>query len=140
MSNDLYHDRIIEWSKKTDHDNRLENPDRSATVSNPLCGDRITVELKMEGDIIKVVSCLVKGCMLCKASGAILAELAGGMKISELKTMALDLELALKSQNDNPESFPEAYGVFYPVKKHKSRHSCVLLPLNAVIKAFSECK
>lgn len=140
MSNDLYHERIIEWSKKIDRYKRLENPDCSATVFNPLCGDRITVELEMENDLIKAVSCSVKGCMLCKASGSILAESAGGMKCGELKTLASDLERALKEQVDDHETFPEPYRVFFPVRRHKSRHSCVMLPLDAAIKAFSECK
>jgi len=138
MSNDLYHDRIIEWSKKNDHNRRLENPDCSATVSNPLCGDRVTVELEIEADVLKAMSCRVKGCLLCKASGSVLAELATGMRFNELKTMVSDLERALRSQADNPESFPEAYRMFYPVKAHKSRHSCVLLPFEAVIKSVSE--
>ncbi|MBN2374224.1 iron-sulfur cluster assembly scaffold protein [bacterium] len=137
MNNDLYHDQIIKWSKKTDNNKRLENPDCSATVSNPLCGDRVTIEVEIEGDVIKDMSCQIKGCMLCRASGSILAKLAGGMKYSELKNMALDLEQALKSQTDNPESFPETYRMFYPVKKHRSRHSCVLLPFEGVIKSVS---
>ncbi|MBN1624958.1 MAG: iron-sulfur cluster assembly scaffold protein [Deltaproteobacteria bacterium] len=140
MSNDLYHEQIIERAKRSDNNIRLENPDCSATVSNPLCGDRITVELKMEGDVIKAISGPVKGCVLCKASASILAEIAVGMKCDELKSMASDLGQALKSQADNNESFPKAYRMFYPVKKHKSRHSCVMLPLEGALKAISECK
>lgn len=136
MSENIYHKQIIEWSKKTDHSNKLEHPDCSATVSNPLCGDRVLVELELDGDVIRSISCRIKGCMLCKASGAILAQGARGMRLDELKDMRSKLDSTLKSPDD-PGSFPEAYRMFIPVRSHKSRHSCVLLPFDAVIEAVS---
>ena len=138
MNYDLYQDQIIEWSKKTDHAGRLENADCSGTASNPLCGDRITVELQMDGEEIKSMAYQVRGCLLCKASSSMLAELARGLTFDQLKTMSSALDQALKSSQDSPECFPEWYRLFYPVRSHKSRHSCVLLPLDAVIKAISE--
>lgn len=137
MSENIYHDQIIEWSKKTDYSNKLEHPDCSATVSNPLCGDRVLLELELDADVIRSISCSVKGCMLCKASGAILAQGAGGMRLDELKDMRSKLASALKSPADDPGSFPEAYRMFIPVRSHKSRHSCVLLPFDAIMEAVS---
>jgi nitrogen fixation NifU-like protein len=138
MSEDIYQDQIIEWSKKTDHVARLENAHCKATASNPLCGDRISVELELSGEFIKSMAYQVKGCLLCKASSSILAERAGGLGFGELTKMISELDGALKSSKDDTESFPEGYRLFYPVRFHKSRHSCVLLPFEAVIKAVSE--
>jgi len=138
MSENLYQAQIIEWSKKTDHAKGLENVHCRATSSNPLCGDRITVELELDGEVVKSIACQVRGCLLCKASSSILAELAGGLTFDQLISMKLDLDLALKSSTDDPEAFPQEYRMFYPVRYHKSRHSCVILPFEAVIKAISE--
>lgn len=138
MNQDIYQDQIVEWSKKTDHSASLKNANCRATASNPLCGDRISVELELDGDVIKSMAFQVRGCMLCKASGSILAESVRGLGIDELKGIYSRLEGALKASDDDAESFPEGYGMFSPVRLHKSRHSCVLLPLEAVIKAVSE--
>ena len=138
MSQDIYQDQIIEWSKKTDHTAWLKNAHCKATASNPLCGDRISVELELAGEVIKSMAYQVRGCLLCKASSSILAERASGMGFDELKNMSSRLDGALKALSDDPESFPEGYGLFFPVRLHKSRHSCVMLPFEAVIQAVSE--
>ena len=138
MSEDIYQEQIIEWSKKTDHTAGLKNAHCSATASNPLCGDRISVELELAGDVIKSMAYQVRGCLLCKASSSILAERASGLELDELKKLRSELEGALNASNDVAESFPEGFRLFFPVRLHKSRHSCVMLPFEAVIKAVSD--
>lgn len=138
MNENIYHDQIVEWAKRTEHIASLENIHCRSVASNPLCGDRVAVELELDGDIIKSMACQVKGCLLCRAAGAILAERIKGRGFAELKTASSDLEGALKSATDDPASFPEGYRLFFPVRSHKSRHSCVLLPFEAVIRAVSE--
>jgi nitrogen fixation protein NifU and related proteins len=138
MSEDVYQNQIIEWSKRTDHTASLKNSHCRATVSNPLCGDRISVELELDGDVIKSMALQVRGCLLCKASGSILAERVRGLLFDDMKKICSELDGALKALNDDPGSFPEGYRLFFPVRFHKSRHSCVLLPFEAVIKAVSE--
>jgi len=138
MGDELYQDQIIEWSKKTDHAMRLGKFHCGCTVNNPLCGDRITVELQLAGEEIKLMAYQVRGCLLCKASCSILAETAKGLTFDQLERLGSDLRQALKSSSDDPEGFPEGYRLFFPVRSHKSRHSCVLLPFEAVVKAISE--
>ncbi len=140
MNENIYQDQIVEWAKRTDHIASLENIHCRSVASNPLCGDRVSVELELDGDSVKAMACQVKGCLLCRAAGAILAEWARGRSFDELTTIRSDMEGALKSAYDDPESFPEGYRLFFPVRSHKSRHSCVLLPFEAVIKAVSEWK
>jgi len=138
MDENIYHDQIIEWSKKADHIAKLENAHCRATASNPLCGDKVSVELELNGDVIKLMACQVRGCLLCKASSSILVERIRDLTVEELKIMWSDLDGSLKSSTDGPESFPEGYGMFFPVRSHKSRHSCVLLPFEAALKAVAE--
>jgi nitrogen fixation NifU-like protein len=138
MNEDIYQDQIIEWSRNTDHIVRLENIHCRATASNPLCGDKITVEMELDGDLIISMGYQIKGCVLCKASSAILAEKIRGLRFDDLNKMSLDLDRSLKSPNDEHGSFPAGYDLFYPVRMHKSRYSCVQLPFNAVVNAISE--
>jgi nitrogen fixation protein NifU and related proteins len=140
MNENLYQTQIIERSKMIDQATHLEDANCTGTASNPLCGDRISVELQLDGDIIKSIACHVRGCLLCKASSSILAEQAKGLSFDGLITLYSDVVNALNSSTDAPESFPEGYRLFFPVRSHKSRHSCVMLPFDAVIKAVSEYK
>jgi nitrogen fixation protein NifU and related proteins len=138
MNEELYQEQIIELSKKADHSQCLDKADCSCTLSNPLCGDRIAVEMQMDGEKIKSIACQVRGCMLCKASTSVLLETVRGMTLAQIKRIAFELTQALRSSSDEPECFPVEYRMFYPVRTRKSRHSCVMLPIDAVVKAISE--
>jgi nitrogen fixation NifU-like protein len=137
MNEDIYNNAIIEWSKRTAHADHLEYPDKKGTASNPLCGDQITVELRMEDRIIRSMAVQVRGCILCKASSFHLAEFAEGLTLDRIKMIRHDLENMLKSADSLPPELPEAIRMFLPVRPHKSRHACVLLPYDAVINAAS---
>lgn len=137
MSEDLYHKAIIEWSKRTEHTSPLEKADCEGTANNPLCGDRVLVELNIKGGIIQSMAYQVRGCLLCKASSAHLASIVKGLTLDKVKEMGQDLKKALKTVNGELADFPKMHRIFYPVQSHKSRHSCVLLPYDAVINALS---
>ena len=136
MNEDIYHDAIIEWSKRTSHASNLEHADNRGTASNPLCGDQVTVELRIEDRIVQSMAVQVRGCVLCKASSFYLAELAKDLTLDKIKMIRHNLENTLKSADDFPPQLPEGLRMFLPVRYHKSRHSCVLLPYDAVINAF----
>lgn len=138
MNEDLYHDAIIEWSKRTSRVTHLEHADKKGAASNPLCGDQVTVELRLEDGIIQSIAIQVCGCLLCKASTSFLAEFAEGLALDNIKMIRHNLENLLKSADDFPPELPEDLRMFLPVRYHKSRHFCVLLPYDAVINAMSQ--
>jgi nitrogen fixation protein NifU and related proteins len=138
MSEELYQEQIIQWSKKADNKARLDILNCGCTVKNPLCGDQISVELLVSDGQINASAIQVRGCLLSKASTSILNESLKGKTLDQVKKAGFDLEHALRSSSGGPECFPEEYRLFYPVRERKSRHSCVLLPFEAVIKAFSQ--
>ncbi len=78
----------------------------------------------------------VRGCLLCKASSAHLASLAQGLTLDEIRKMRQDLNRALKKPHLEHAYFPKSHIIFFPVRSHKARHSCVLLPYDAVIEAL----
>jgi nitrogen fixation protein NifU and related proteins len=138
MNEELYQEQIIELSKKADRFVCLDRADCSCTLNNPLCGDRIKVEVQLDGEKIKSIACQVRGCLLSKASTSVLYETIRGLTLEQVRKIAFELNQALKSSSDDPECFPEEYRMFYPVRTRKSRHSCVMLPVDAVVKAISE--
>ena len=71
---DLYQEVILEHSKVPRNYRELAGADRHAEGYNPLCGDRFTVYLKMEGDIIRDVAFQGSGCAISKASASMMTQ------------------------------------------------------------------
>ncbi|NNF98871.1 MAG: iron-sulfur cluster assembly scaffold protein [Desulfobacteraceae bacterium] len=136
MTEDIYQDPIIRLSKQREHDGFLDSPDIRGTADNPLCGDRVTVELDISDGIIRHMKYQVRGCLLTRASCANLAGMIEGVDISGIHRLRNEFNRALSSQGSDRHEFPPPVAVFSPVAPHKSRHSCLLLPYDAVIDAM----
>src|SRR5258708_12937941 len=78
MTNQLYHEALMEAARQATGHGRLAKADAAATVDNPLCGDRVTIELRLADGRIAEIAHEVRGCVLCKASAAVLAPEAVG--------------------------------------------------------------
>lgn len=135
MSEDLYHKTLLDLAALPEE--RLERPDRSATVDNPLCGDRITVDIKLEDGKITEVGHEVRACLICQATAAVLSRSAVGRTEAEIHAAAQDVREMLKSGAEPPEGDWGEMANFQPVADYRSRHGCVLLPFDAVKKAFA---
>ncbi len=138
MSDDLYQQAIMERVKKPVGAGRLAAPDATATVDNPLCGDRITLDLKLSGGVIAAIGHQVRGCALCQASASVIASTAIGQK----PAAALAGRESLRAMLGGGEASAPwaALGIFAPVRRHKSRHDCVLLPFDALARALAQAK
>lgn len=115
---------------------RLDAPDASATVDNPLCGDRVTIDLRRGGDRVSEIGHVVRGCVLCEAAAAVIVEAGTGAAESELRAVSDRVRLMLEQGGPPPEGEWEKAGMFLPVRPHPSRHDCVLLPFQALLEAL----
>ena len=134
MLNSLYQERIIDLAKRARLRGRLGAPDASARVDNPLCGDRVVIDLAIEHHKITAIGHRVRGCALCEAASEIIASSAPGMTIPEVAAVESAMRTYLKSRGDVPPAWGEL-SVFEPVRTVPSRHECVLLPFSAVRQA-----
>ena len=69
---DLYQEVVIDHSKKPRNFRKPEGANRSAEGVNPLCGDEITVYLKLSGDVIEDIGFQGAGCAISKASASLM--------------------------------------------------------------------
>lgn len=136
MSDDLYQQAIMERAKSRVGAGRLANPTASATVDNPLCGDRITLDLTLTNGTIAAVGHQVRGCALCQASASVIAATA----IGQTPDTGLAGRNILREVLGGKEAAPPwtDLGIFAPVQRHKSRHDCVLLPFEALARALAQ--
>ena len=137
MLNALYQDAILAAARRTSGCGRLAHPHGSATVDNPLCGDRVTldVELGPSGRIVEVGH-VVRGCLLCEAAAVLIAEHAPERDVENLVRVCAGVDTALKANASFP--WPELE-MFAPVRDAKSRHRCVGLPFEALAAAVADC-
>jgi nitrogen fixation NifU-like protein len=136
MIAELYHQDMVERARRGFGKGRLQQASASVTVDNPLCGDRVTLDITRVGDRVAAVGHDVKGCLLCEAAAATIAEFARGKGSEELKAMSAAVTDLMKKGVQPPAAFA-CLQVFAPVHSAKSRRDCVLLPFEALGKALS---
>ena len=135
MNDQLYQDRIVALAKAKTGAGRLEAPTKSARRDNPLCGDRVTIDVKLDGQgRITEIAHQVRSCLLCQASASALSAVAVGRDAAGIAEVRHDAERALGRQAGEAH---EPFTAFVPVAAHKSRQECVLLPLEALKDALA---
>lgn len=84
---DLYQQVILDHHKKPRNFRSLAGGGLHAEGHNPLCGDRVTVYLQLENDVIKDVSFQGSGCAISTASASMMTEALKGKTLAEADTL-----------------------------------------------------
>jgi nitrogen fixation protein NifU and related proteins len=134
VSQDLYQDALKDLAQKGRGRGRLAEPDRTVTLDNPLCGDRVTMDVALDGDRVAAVGHEVRGCLLCEAGAELIAETVPGRVAQDLR----DLPDAVKAYLKDETAAAPVAGLepFAPARAFRSRHRCVTLPFEALAKAL----
>lgn len=140
MTDEFYHAAIMERASRVADDHRLTHPDASATVDNPLCGDRVTLDVRLASGRIVEVGHRVRGCALCRASTSVIVETAPGATIAETAAAEAELRALLAGSNEDAGAPPSPLAIFRPVRDHRSRHDCVTLPFDALAEALRQAQ
>ena len=90
MDRQAYIDYLVDHYEHPRHKHRMEDADVQLGGGNPGCGDLITVYLKIEDDRIQAISFEGEGCTISQAGGSIVAEMAEGMSLDEVKALGLE--------------------------------------------------
>ena len=99
----IYTDIIMEHSMETYNKHELKEKDDSEHGHNPSCGDDITLEIKLESDIIKDLSFIGHGCAISQASTSIMIDLLKG-KTKEEALKLIDIFLKMIKREKVEES------------------------------------
>lgn len=139
MTDALYHDALVRLARESFGAGRLDPPAAEGARDNPLCGDRVTMEVRLEGGRIAALAHRVRGCLLCQAAASFLARAAPGRSPDEVRA-GRDLAAALLGGAPPPGGAWAGLEVFAPVQAVKSRHRCVLLAFEALCEALSQAE
>lgn len=132
----LYSDRVMALARDIPRQDRLDAPDATVQQVSPLCGSRITVDLKLEGDRVADYGQTVRACTLGQAAASILARHVIGRSSAELHRVRAEMRAMLKEGGPPPGPPWSDLEVLLPARGVKSRHGSVLLPFEAVVKAL----
>ncbi len=132
MSDALYQDALLKLAKEAPRKGRLEPNDASVRLDNPLCGDRVRIDLRMSGPRIADLAHEVRGCVLCEAAAGAIGRLAVGLDKDGVARLAAEADKALAGEATNIQELQ----AFSPVSKHRSRQDCVRLPFQALNEAI----
>ena len=84
---DLYQEVILDHNKHPRNFGPLEDADRDAEGYNPLCGDRLTLHVKLDGQIITDIRFEGSGCAISTASASVMTETLKGKTVPEAKAL-----------------------------------------------------
>lgn len=134
MTAELYQTAIMSAARAATGNGRLADADASATRDNPLCGDRVTVDVKLAGGRIAAVAHDVRGCALCQAAASLIGDAAPGLAAAEAAALPAAVD-ALLAGAAPPAGVFSRIEMFTPVRAHRSRFDCVKLPFLALAEA-----
>lgn len=136
MSDPLYKKALLRLAADATGAGRLAEPHCSGVAHNPVCGDKVSVDLAVEDGRIAGIALETKACVLTQASASILGGDAAGLNRAEVAAL-LECVGAMLAEGAKPPPAPfDCYGEFEGVAGHRNRHRCVLLPIEAVLIAF----
>ena len=86
-ANDLYQELILDHGRRPRNFRVLEGAVRRADGHNPLCGDKVTVYLKVSGDVVTEVTFQGSGCAISTASTSIMTDVVRGRTLAEVEAI-----------------------------------------------------
>lgn len=131
---EVYNELIMEHSMNSYNKKKLENPDYSCVGHNPNCGDEITLELKLNGDIIQDMAFSGHGCAISQASTSVMIDVLKGKTIEEAKEIIKTFIEMIKREITDEEELKklEEAIAFRNVSNMPARVKCALLAWHTI--------
>jgi nitrogen fixation protein NifU and related proteins len=131
---DLYQEVILDHNRRPRNFRVMEDANHRADGHNPLCGDRVTVFVRLAGDCIEDVSFQGHGCAISKASASLMTDSVKGHSLGEVEALFQDFQSMVTAP---PDTDVEADGlgklvVFAGVREFPSRVKCASLAWHAL--------
>lgn len=131
---ELYNELIMEHSMNSYNKKKLEKADYCEIGHNPNCGDEITLELKLNGNIIEDMAFSGHGCAISQASTSIMIDTLKGKTIEEAKEIIKTFIEMIKrdiTDEDNLKKLEDAIA-FRNVSNMPARVKCALLAWHTI--------
>jgi nitrogen fixation protein NifU and related proteins len=131
---ELYQEVILDHNRRPRNFGTLADPTRTARGHNPLCGDKLTLQLRLEGDRIVEVAFEGTGCAISKASASLMTEAVKGKTITEVEALFERFHAVVTAPGDVPVDTAGLgkLAVFAGVREFPARVKCASLAWHTV--------
>jgi nitrogen fixation NifU-like protein len=129
---DLYQEVILEHSKAPRNYRELKEADHQAEGFNPLCGDRFTVYLQMDGDAIRDIGFQGSGCAISKASASMMTQTLKGKTKREADEIFQRFHKVVTGNANGDSADLGKLAVFAGVSEFPLRVKCATLAWHTV--------
>jgi nitrogen fixation NifU-like protein len=134
--NDLYRDVILDHNRHPRNFGALDAPDASVEGYNPMCGDRLTLRLKMSGDRIADIRFEGQGCAISTASASLMTEAVKGKNRAEALALFSRVHRLL-TDDEAPGEELGKLAALSGVREYPARVKCASLCWHTLASALS---
>jgi nitrogen fixation NifU-like protein len=125
--NDLYQEVILDHNRRP-HNFRVIDPASAKQEGyNPLCGDRLTLFLTLDGDVIRDAAFQGSGCAISKASASLMTDAVKGKTVAEARALFEQFHHMITSDPGTPTADLGKLAVFAGVRDYPTRVKCASL-------------
>jgi nitrogen fixation NifU-like protein len=127
---ELYQQVILDHNRKPRNFRRVSQPTRRAEGHNPLCGDHVSVEVKVEDGTIRDIAFQGSGCAISKAAASMMTGSLQGQTVADAEALFGRFHRMLTEDGSEPEGTDTLgkLAVFAGVREFPSRIKCATLP------------
>lgn len=132
---DLYQSVILDHNRRPRNYHVLPTANRVGSGNNPLCGDEVTVYVKLDGDRIADISFQGSGCAISQASASLMTLNLKGKTIQEAEQIAGDVHKLITTGNVNDDEISDL-SALAGVHQFPARIKCATLSWHAALNAI----
>ena len=124
---ELYQELILDHNKSPRNCRKLDDANRRADGFNPLCGDKVSVSIKLDGNVISDVAFEGSGCAISTASASLMTESLKGKSLDEARQLFDRFHGLVTGDTNQPDNDMGKLAVFSNVGNYPARVKCATL-------------
>lgn len=134
---DLYQEVVLEHKRSPRNFGHLAHPTHQAQGTNPSCGDRVAVELELEGEQVRDIAFSGQACAICMASTSMMTEAVKGQDLAHARALQQRFRAVLTGEAEPDEDALGKLVSLAGVRQYPSRIKCALLGWHALMHAIA---
>jgi nitrogen fixation NifU-like protein len=125
---DLYQEVILDHNRRPRNFGALEQPTHQAEGYNPLCGDRMTLHLRLEGEVVSDIAFAGSGCAISRASASLMTDSVKGRSLGDIRALFERFHRMVTTPPDEKVEDLGKLSVLAGVREFPVRVKCATLP------------
>ena len=132
---ELYMEVILDHNKNPRNKGKIPKYTHSADGHNPLCGDKISIQIVVENNTVTDAKFIGTGCAISTASASILTDTIKGLNKAQIEEMFKNFHNLVMDKSSEKNNLGK-FSVFEGVKKYPTRVKCATLSWHALMAAL----